>query len=526
MDKPDAAEELAVFRYGLIAGLLHRDLPRGAQAELLREIAAEEWVMPDGTRVRFSVRTLKRYLARRRKEGLEGLKPRRRRDRGRRKALPDDAWALAQALKREEPRRSARTIVKLLEAAGAVAPGQVSLPTLARHLRQAGLTRKALLRDTQKAYRRWQRREPGDLWQIDATGGLWLPDADTGQARQYWCLQAEDDASRMIVASRFYPHAHQAALDDLLLRAIRRWGVPRAVYVDRGSIFVSHHFRRVCAELGIHWIPGTPYYPEAHGKVENRNRLIKEEFYPEVELEIAAGRITTAEAINRALEAWVDYVNRRVHRETQQKPLEAHGAEPRHPYPDPLALTRIFHWRKRARVDKFGTVPLEGNRYEAGADLRHRQVELRYDPFDLREVELWVDGEHRGAIRPAAVVERVAQPLRQDPPPPRPSTGLSLLGVLVAEFEAGLRKLAADIPFRALPVEADGPRLTDLVIRLEELLGRALRPEEQVLLSRCWQSRGPLDTALAASRLQPHLPRLGRTTPFDEILDILWKERA
>ncbi len=522
MDKSERDEHLAIFRYSLIAGVLHRDLARGEQAAVLREMAEKEWTLPDGTQRRFSVRTLKRYLQRRRQEGLDGLKPKRRRDAGRRKALPDAAWELAQQLKREEPRRSARTILKILEAQGMVEAGQVSRPTLSRHLHRAGLTRKALLQDTHKTYRRWQRQEPGDLWQIDATGGLWLPEGDTAQARQYWCLQAEDDASRLIVAARFYPHAHQASLDDLLLRAIRRWGVPRAVYVDRGSIFISHHFRRVCAELGIHWIPGTPYYPEGHGKIENRNRLLKEEFLPEAELDIAAGRITTPEALNRALEAWVNYVNHRLHRETKQKPIEVYGAQPHNPYPDPLALGRIFLWRKTVRVDKFGAAPLEGNRYEVGAEFRHRRVELRYDPFDLGQAELWVDGEHRGLVRPMAVVERVAEPLRRDPPP-KPSTGLSLLSVLVAEFEAGLHKLAADIPFRALPA-ADGPTLAGLVVRLEEMLGRALRPDEQVLLSQRWQTCGALSADTAADRLRPILPRIGRTTPLTDILDILWKE--
>ena len=123
--------------------------------------------------------------------------------------------------------------------------------------------------------------------------------------------------------------------------------------------------------------------------------LLKDGFYPEIQGDIAAGRVTTIEQVNLALEAWLHYVNHRRHRETKLVPAEAYGSRPRHPFADPLRLDEIFLWRKTIRVDKFGTVSLEGNRYTAGADLRGQRVELRYDPLDLARVRLWVDGQFR-----------------------------------------------------------------------------------------------------------------------------------
>ncbi|OYV64629.1 MAG: hypothetical protein B7X07_05855, partial [Actinobacteria bacterium 21-64-8] len=129
----------------------------------------------------------------------------------------------------------------------------------------AGLSRAQLLKDRPRAYRRWQRREPGALWQFDATGGLWLPDRSGRRPRQLWIIAGKDDASRFLVGARAFFHAHQAALDELCKRAFRRWGIPRGVYVDRGSIFVSVHFRRVIAEVGSELIPATAYYPLLSG---------------------------------------------------------------------------------------------------------------------------------------------------------------------------------------------------------------------------------------------------------------------
>jgi len=526
IDRDEREQQRALFRNDLIAPVLHRDLERGEQAEILRQQAAQEWQLPDGGRRRYSERHLRRLLQRRRTRGLDGLFRKRRADAGKQKRLSEEAWQRAAVLRREQPRRSAEVILHLLCHEGLLAPGACSASTLRRQLRAAGLNRAALLRDRPKVYHRWQRSDPGALWQFDATGGLWLPDPAGGPPRQLWMIAGKDDASRLLVGARGYHHAHQAALDDLCKRAFRRWGIPRAIYVDRGSIFTSHHFRLVCAELGIELIHATQYYPEGKGKIESAMSLVKESLYPELEGDIAAGRITTLEQINLFIDPWLHYLNQRRHRETKRIPAEVYGPAPRNPYPDPLALDEIFLWRRTVTVDKFGTVSLEGNRYAAGADLRGRKVQLRFDPFELSRVQLWVDGLRRGEIAPEVLVEHVAEPVRADPDPPHArATGTSFLAVLREQYEAEIRRQAEDIPFRQVPAPA-GPQLPTLVARLEDLLGRGLRPAEQHELAAAWTRRGPLPADTAADRLRPHLARLGRHTALADILDLLWGDAS
>ena len=528
LDKPDLEEQRALFRHNLIGPVMHRDLWRGEQAAILREQAAQEWEVPGGPRRRFSVRTLKRYLKRRRENPtLDGLRRKRRADAGARKRLSAMAWERAQLLKREQPHRSSEEILSMLLHQKLMLEGECSPATLRRYLHAAGLTRRLLLHARPKAYRRWQRSEPGALWQFDATGGLWLPDPQGGPVRQLWFIAGKDDASRLLVGARAYFHAHQAALDDLCKRSFRRWGVPRGVYVDRGSVFISHHYERVMVECGAELIHATQYYAEGKGKIESAMGLLKDGFYPEIQGDIAAGRVTTIEQVNLALEAWLHYVNHRRHRETKLVPAEAYGSRPRHPFADPLRLDEVFLWRKTIRVDKFGTVSLEGNRYTAGADLRGQRVELRYDPLDLARVRLWVDGQFRAEIVPEALVEHVAQPLRQDPAPqvPTRATVYSFLAQLRQDYEADLRRETQDIPFRSVARSA-GPQLGPLIARIEDLLGRTLNPVEQHLLHARWQQHGPLAADLAADRLRPHLGRLGRQTPLSEIATLLWGDES
>jgi putative transposase len=58
----DLNTEIALFRYGLIAQLVHTPPDKGHQEELLREIAARPYRIPGSKRKRVSVTTLRRYL--------------------------------------------------------------------------------------------------------------------------------------------------------------------------------------------------------------------------------------------------------------------------------------------------------------------------------------------------------------------------------------------------------------------------------------------------------------------------------
>jgi putative transposase len=63
--EPDAHDRntaIALFRYGLIAQLVHTPPDSGQQESLLREIAARTYTIPGSSRTRVSLTTLRRYL--------------------------------------------------------------------------------------------------------------------------------------------------------------------------------------------------------------------------------------------------------------------------------------------------------------------------------------------------------------------------------------------------------------------------------------------------------------------------------
>lgn len=86
----DRAEEVAIFRHGLISALALREgLTHGELAESLRRISQECYRPPNAVRTRtFSVPTLERWLYTYKKKGLDGLRRAGRSDRGRGRELP------------------------------------------------------------------------------------------------------------------------------------------------------------------------------------------------------------------------------------------------------------------------------------------------------------------------------------------------------------------------------------------------------------------------------------------------------
>ena len=55
-------------------------------------------------------------------------------------------------------------------------------------------------------------------------------------------------------------------------------------------------------------------------------------------------------------------------------------------------LKDIFLWEEQRMVDKTGCVRLDGNTFEVDLDLCRKRIQLRYDPFDPTEIQVWLEG--------------------------------------------------------------------------------------------------------------------------------------
>jgi putative transposase len=452
--------EVALFRYTLILPLLRHDRQRDGTKRHMREtIAAQPHILPHSQRRTVSVPSLRRWEKAYRNGGFDALKPRSRRDRGASRSLSAETLDRAEALKRELPTRSARTVVDILKRqdASPVPEERIAPRTLRRQLAARGATRARLLKRA-APFRRFEREHFGELWQSDGLDGPKLPDpADPEAQRQTFLFAFLDDHSRLVPHAQFYWNEQLPRLEDCLKRAISRYGCPLAIYADQGSVYRADQLDTACATLGIQRILARPYSPEAKGKIERFFGFVRSDFLPEL---ARSPSVHTLDDLNLSLLAWIEVVyHRKVHSETGQSPLDRfrHDPAPSVRPVDPLALRLAFLYRVSRQVTKTGHVHFQGNRYAVPGFLVGQKVELRYDPFDLRDVEVWFNGQ---CLAQADLVHLQAstQPgVTPDPtPPPTPSSGVDYLALLRQERDRLLREQLPPIPFTRLTDNLSG----------------------------------------------------------------------
>jgi putative transposase len=334
-----------------------------------------------------SMRTLQNWLARYLKDGPLGLVfARRRRPPSPRIADPQLRDALLE-LVRELPSRSVARLRRLLcsDAGMAEKISQVSDRSVYRFLQENGLghaQRLDMLADmSQRAFHSFEAKHSMDIVQADARDGIWL-DLPQGRKKTYLFLWI-DDRSRKILFGKYYLDEKLPCLEDSFKYMVLRYGIPVALYMDNGNVYISRQFASVLAELGIREIHHKPYRAWSKGKVEALQKTIKNEF----QREAARAGIQTLEELNTAFWAWsqIEY-NSRVHSSTGEAPDERYlkGLPEDHRRVEDLQrFEAMFLWKQKRTVSKWGKISLFANKYPVSVRPPGAIVQVRYDPFDL-----------------------------------------------------------------------------------------------------------------------------------------------
>ncbi len=377
-------QQVALFRFQVIASLVSLSGPRGTLKREMERIAARFHEHPYRGPSQYSLSTIEEWHYWYKREGLDGLLPARRRDRGRSRVIDDPTAERIETLARSRPDLDGRGILAELRC-GLEDKNQKlpSLSSLYRFLRARGLDqRRSPSRQDHRAY---AFDLAGDCWQGDVMYGPRLATGD-GTRRKTYLLAFLDDATRLVPHGQFYFEQHLQSLKDCLKQALLKRGVPRRLYLDNGKIFRSRLLLGLCARLGIELIHGRPYKPQGRAKIERFFGTLRRGFLARLD----ADRIEDLDALNRLLFAWIEgkyhvTPHRGIEGET---PLDrwlrlSDGLRPLGPQ---LDLDQLFWDQTTRKVAKDGTFSLKGRIFEAGPTLIGQRVTVRFDPFNLRRV--------------------------------------------------------------------------------------------------------------------------------------------
>lgn len=412
----------ALFRLSVLGPMVSRErLERGELQQLIRELAQREYAIPGSQRRHIGEKTIQAWYYSWRKQGIEGLVPKTRADRGQSKITPAIQEAVL-AAKRENPRRSIRQILRLLEAAGIVASQSLSRSAAHRLLQQSGLSKLAGSPSLPEEKRSFCAEFAGSVWYGDVMHGPRVP--HKGQLRKTYLVSLFDDASRLVAHSAFCLGETALDIEGVLKQALLKRGVPTKIVVDNGAAYRANTLQGICARLGIHLIFCRPYAPEGKGKLERWHRTLRDQFISELD----ERRITNLDDLNARLWAWLEQVyHRTVHGGLAGlTPLERYQRDlPRIRSLGAKAaqLDSLFHHRVARFVRKDGTVSYLGARFEVPYELSGKTVRLVVDPHTGRVVG--VEDDAGKSLGEATVLDAIANMRRaRRKPEPAPDLGV------------------------------------------------------------------------------------------------------
>jgi transposase InsO family protein len=392
-DKP---EKIALFRYGLIAPLILETLPRGELTRRAEEIAGRAYDIPHSTRRTVSIDTLLDWALRYRRNGLEGLTPQPRQDRGQARVVDSQTAALIERLKRENPHRTGTSLLRQLASSQGQEQPTLSASTLYRFLRQHGLTTQQLLSEPTTARKKFEAQFANQIWQSDMLFGPWV-ERPGGGKRQVFLQATLDDASRLIPHAQFYPDQGLDSFLDCLRQAIAARGIPVRLYMDNAKIYRSPQLARIAASIGILIVHTPPYQPEGRGKIERFFRSVREQFLADFEPKT----LLTLEQLNERLGQWIDVYHRAEHSALQTTPLLRwqRDIEQVRQLPPATDLRRLFFHRVDRLVRRDSTFLLHNRFFEAPPQLAGQRIEVRFDPLERNQLEIYYEGQSQGMAR-------------------------------------------------------------------------------------------------------------------------------
>jgi transposase InsO family protein len=248
---------------------------------LIERVIVKDWsVSAAAAAAGVSQRTVYRWLARFRREGIEGLLDRSSRPHCSPKQLPAEKIEAISSLRRL--RMTAAEIAEVL---------CLALSTVSLWLKRIGLGKRSRLQPPEPP-NRYERRHPGELVHVDIKqlGRISVRGAGhrmVGHRKsQLW---ARTDGAKHGLTGFEYVHvmiddhtrlAYAEVLPALTARCaiefLRRgvdWFAERGVQIkavmsDNGSAYVAHAYRNALSELGLRHLRIRPYRPRTNGKAE------------------------------------------------------------------------------------------------------------------------------------------------------------------------------------------------------------------------------------------------------------------
>lgn len=380
-DRQSPAEQIALFRYGIIAPILHDSGQR--QTQYFKELAQKLFDVPGYGRKKYNWKTFKSWLRTYRTAGFDGLKPKTRADKGASRRVDDYLAQVIQQKYQQFPALNVALLYRMLVDEGYIQHGIPCEATLRNYIQQHQLKPQA---EPPQPRRKFEKPHINDLWLSDFMHGQRFS-IDHKQRKLFLC-GVIDDYSRVLVGCHWTRQENTEALELVLKDALLTYGLPKILYCDNGAVYASQHLQLVCARLGIALVHSKPYDSPARGKIERFWRTIRECFLPLVPME----RNYSLEQFNTLFRHWLDKdYHRKFHHGILQPPLDRYLDDVKNTTLRRLPqqeLELYFYQTYQRKVKNDATISVNARLFEVPAKYIGATIELRHPTG--QPLELWL----------------------------------------------------------------------------------------------------------------------------------------
>lgn len=390
-------EEIALFRYGVIAPIVTRGLNDDHSKEWHFRIASEKIYTDNyGNNYRFSPVTIKRWYLAFKAGGLKSITPGARSDKGDTRKISNDAREYIIQMLKNHQRVTATTIYSEMIRLRIINKKDVSLSTVCRYV--ANLRKELQIKKPEVEMKRYEVESVNDVWCGDTTYGPKV--LYKGQYKRVYVIAFIDDKSRYIVGIGATINDNTLALADVMKDAVNRHGVPRKFNFDNGSNYRSDAIKTIvaCIHSEVHY--NAPYTPTGKAKIERWFNTLKTQWMSNLPKNI------TFEKFRESLAEYVIEYNKRPHTSLSGKsPWDVYFEKPNtSPILPKIKLDEAFLIKMQRKVSIDSVINFGNKEYEVPAQFSGTTATLMVSP-NLEQIYV-VD--HTGHRFPIQLLDKTA----------------------------------------------------------------------------------------------------------------------
>lgn len=400
-DAEKKQEQVAVFRYGLIAPAMH--LSVAERRKYFLELAGKELDVPYYGRKKYKRKTLANWLLEYKNGGLDNLRPVIRSDKGISRRISEATIAALKVVMEKYPFLSCSGIYRMLLKDNKFRSGDFGETTLRAYIRKNDLRKPTEIIGRKK----YEKENVNELWVSDFMYGPHLRNGKR-KSQTYLCAII-DDHSRMITGWGWYFTQNCQSLALTLKKALSVYGLPQVFYCDNGNVFVANYLHLVCAGLGIALVHSRPYDSPSRGKIERFFRTVREKFLASLNtVDFSLGQL------NESFQQWLekDY-HQFKHSGIEECPLDRYFNNVSKNKIKTLSQPELdfaFLNKIERDVKKDATVKIQNKFYEVPPEYIDKQIKL-YFPIDSPgEITLREENKPVVRIKEVNLVENANKP--------------------------------------------------------------------------------------------------------------------